>query len=179
VAQTDRIDELAAEVAQLRDLFQRRLLEDRARQRLYDELCAQLEWARSDIEARAVAPVAREVLLIVDRIETFTGAEDSQALGEALDTVAQELLEILSRRGLRRVDDVGTPFDPRVHEAVDRVAVAADDHGRVVSVRRAGFLLGSQLVRPVRVVVGHHTPHDGEPRSQHNSVPAGQPNSEA
>jgi molecular chaperone GrpE len=159
------IESLAVEVAQLRDLFQRRLLEDRAKQRLYDELYTQLEFARSDLAMQFVAPLAREVLLVVDRIESAVAiAEPAEA--ESLRSISQELLEILNRRGLRRVDALGEPFDPRLHEAIDRAPVAeADDHARVVEQRRPGFLLDGRLVRPAQVVVGHHTtaePPDGD-----------------
>jgi molecular chaperone GrpE len=40
---------LKEEVAQLRDLFQRRLFEDKAKNRLYEELYEQLAIARSKI----------------------------------------------------------------------------------------------------------------------------------
>jgi molecular chaperone GrpE len=148
-------NDLAAEVAALRDLFQRRLLEDRAKQRLYDELYTQLEFARSDLAAQFVAPIAREILLVVDRID---GAADDD---DALRSISLELREILHRRGLRPVEALGTPFDPHVHEAVDRVSVTeAADHGRVVAQRRPGYLLDGHLLRPAQVVVGHHSPDD-------------------
>lgn len=149
---------LSTEVAQLRDLFQRRLLEDRAKQRLYDELYSQLELAKSDLAAQFVTPLAREVLLVVDRVDAGARSATDSAVGESLRSICHELLEIFRRRGLRAVEAVGTAFDPRVHEAVESVPVdAAEDHGRVLDQRRTGYLLDSRLVRPAQVVVGHHS----------------------
>ncbi|SDS83383.1 nucleotide exchange factor GrpE [Actinopolymorpha singaporensis] len=163
------VAELAQEVAALRDLFQRRLLEDQARQRMYDELYRQLEFARQGLVDQFVAPLAREILLVVDRIDALTGqrggggagpqsGEKSGADDDAgnLGSVREELLEILHRRGLREVDAWGQDFDPRVHEAVARVPVeAADQVGRVVEVRRPGYALADRLLRPAQVGVGY------------------------
>ncbi|MET9021681.1 nucleotide exchange factor GrpE [Actinopolymorpha sp. NPDC004070] len=154
------VAELAQEVAALRDLFQRRLLEDQARQRMYDELYRQLEFARQGLVEEFVAPLAREILLVVDRIDVLAGqgaAGDGDADHAAnLDSVRAELLEILHRRGLREVDARGQEFDPRVHEAVARVPVEPGDRvGRVVEVRRPGYALSDRLLRPAQVGVGY------------------------
>ncbi|MFD2081067.1 molecular chaperone GrpE [Actinopolymorpha cephalotaxi] len=163
LAGSPEVAELAKEVAALRDLFQRRLLEDQARQRMYDELYRQLEFARQGLVEEFVAPLAREILLVVDRIDALTGqvARDGNANDAAddagnLGSVRAELLEILHRRGLREVDATGQEFDPRVHEAVARVPVEPGDQvGRVVEVRRPGYALADRLLRPAQVGVGY------------------------
>lgn len=157
------VAQLAQEVAALRDLFQRRLLEDQARQRMYDELYRQLEFARQGLVDQFVAPLAREILLVVDRIDALTGqgpggetGGDSGDDAGNLGSVREELLEILHRRGLREVDARGQEFDPRVHEAVARVPVEPGDQvGRVVEVRRPGYALADRLLRPAQVAVGY------------------------
>ena len=143
------VTQIAEEIAQLRDLFQRRLLEDRAKQRLYDELYTQLEFAKSGLTAQFIAPIAREILLVIDRIESATQQTQD------LTSIAEELREILHRRGLREVNAVGAPFDPRIHEAVDRAPVdhAADD-GRIIAQRRPGYVLDGQVLRPAQVTIG-------------------------
>ncbi len=163
-AGSPEVAELAQEVAALRDLFQRRLLEDQARQRMYDELYRQLEFARQGLVEEFVAPLAREILLVVDRIDALAGQSTAAAGGGAddagnLGSVRAELLEILHRRGLREVDASGQQFDPRVHEAVARVPVKPGDPdeqvGRVVEVRRPGYALADRLLRPAQVGVGY------------------------
>lgn len=165
-AGSPEVAELAQEVAGLRDLFQRRLLEDQARQRMYDELYRQLEFARQGLVEEFVAPLAREILLVVDRIDALAGPSAGQSgRGETggdaddagnLGSVRAELLEILHRRGLREVDASGQEFDPRVHEAVARVPVEPGDQvGRVVEVRRPGYALADRLLRPAQVGVGY------------------------
>ncbi|REF38218.1 nucleotide exchange factor GrpE [Thermasporomyces composti] len=149
------ITELAGEVALLREVVERRLLEDEARQRLYDELYRQLKFAQRDLAEQFVAPMAREILLVVDRIDAMT-AHLPPETAEPLTSVREELLEVLLRRGLREVDAAGEEFDPRVHEAVRRVPVESPEQvGRVVEVRRPGYALEGRLLRPAQVAVGY------------------------
>lgn len=147
--------QLAEELASLRELFQRRLLEDKGKQQLYDELYRQLQFAQKGLVEQFIAPMTREVLLVVDRLDG-TAEHVSEESRQLLASVREELLEVLTRRGLRPVDAWGEQFDARQHEAVGRVAVQDKDQvGRVVEVRRPGYLLEDRLVRPAQVLVGY------------------------
>jgi molecular chaperone GrpE len=143
---------LAEQVGQLRDLFQRRLLEDKAKNRLYDELYAQLALARGGLTQQVITPLFRELLLVVDRVTSLNKHGDV-----VLESITEELLELLERRDVRRVPASGV-FDPAVHEAVR--AESRDDQppGTVLQVLRPGYLLGSQLLRAERVVVASGGP---------------------
>lgn len=150
---TDQLEALTTEVYQLRDLFQRRLLEDRRRQELYDRLCQELDFARSDLVRQFIAPVLRELLLLTDRVGAARAAGADPV--EVVASIEDEITEILRRRGLRAIPTLGERFDPRLHEAVDQAVVAdARDDGNVVQERRAGHLIDDWVLRPAQVVVG-------------------------
>jgi len=149
------VETLATEIYQLRDLFQRRLLEDRRRQELYDRLCEELDFARSDLVRNFIAPLLRELLLMTDRLRASRAAgADPEDL---LRSVEDEVDSILTRRGVRQIAAYGQMFDPRVHEAVDQASVdRGEDDGRVIEERRSGQLLDDWVLRPVQVVVGRY-----------------------
>ncbi|HEY3607234.1 MAG TPA: nucleotide exchange factor GrpE [Pseudonocardiaceae bacterium] len=149
----DRLDELIAEVAGLRDLFSRRLLEDRARQQLYDQLYRQLEFANGQLARQFVAPLLRELLLVVDRIETAGRHGTTEDL---VDSIRLELLDVLERRDVRRIAAVDGPFDPAVHTAVRQTPVAPDRDHLVTAEIRPGYLFGDQVLRPAEVEIGRH-----------------------
>lgn len=138
---------IEAKIDDLTDLFRRRLLEDKAKQRAFDELYEQLQFARSGLTDQFMTPLVKEVLMVCDRIEA--AADGSSVLWSVLD----ELLEVFRRRGLEEIDCDGL-FDPKVHESigVETVRDPANDN-RVVTVRRSGYRLGDRVVRPARVVV--------------------------
>ncbi len=138
---------LAQEVSQLRDLFQRRLFEDKARNRLYEELYDQLRIARGGLAEQLLAPLFRELLLIVDRVTLLSMSGDV-----ALESVRTELLEMLERRDVTAVPVVGV-FDPAVHEAVRSEPCEDRSPGTILEVLRPGYLMAGRLLRAERVVV--------------------------
>ena len=142
-----RLSSLADELAQLRDLFQRRLFDDKAKGRLYEQLCDELSAVRAELAQQSLAPLFRELLMLIDRISCPDRGDDA-----AIASVIVELTEILERRDVRRVPAVGQ-FDPRFHEAV-RADVRDDQPaGAILEVVRPGYFLGTRLLRPERVVV--------------------------
>lgn len=138
---------LKEEVAQLRDLFQRRLFEDKTKNRLYEELYEQLAIARGGLTEQLLAPLFRELLLVVDRVDRLSDDES-----DVLRSISDELLELMERRGLRPTHTNGI-FDPAIHEAVRSEAHAEKPPGSILEVVRPGYLLGTQLLRAERVVV--------------------------
>jgi molecular chaperone GrpE len=128
-------------------LFQRRLLEDKAKNRLYDQLHEQLELARGGLADQLVAPLCLELLLVVDRVDAVRDLDD-----EVLRSVADELRDVLARRGVRPVPDADR-FDPAIHEAVATDHQSGLPPGAVVEVRRPGYLIGQRLLRTGLVVV--------------------------
>ena len=131
-----KLEELANEVTRLNDLFTRRLLDDRDKRSLYDELYRQLESSRAGIHREVIAPVLRQTLLAVDRIDERSEPD--------------EILEIYRPYGLDEVDTVGT-FDPSQHESVG-VSTEEGPPGHVADVRRPGYWLGPLLLRPAQVL---------------------------
>jgi molecular chaperone GrpE len=74
--------------------------------------------------------------------------------GEEVKQVWTALMEALERVGLERIDPVGVPFDPTVHDAV---AHEPGDVGggdpEVVEVFRTGYLWKGRVLRPAMVKV--------------------------
>ncbi len=138
---------MTQEIAQLRDLFQRRLFEDKARNRLYDELCEQLTLARSGLAEQLLSPLFRELLLVIDRVTSLS--EDGDVV---LGSIAEELVELLERRNIHRVPTMSV-FDPKIHEAVRTESCDDRAPGTVLEVLRPGYLFGAKLLRAERVVV--------------------------
>ena len=63
----------------------------------------------------------------------------------------EKLKAVLESEGLRPIDALGKPFDPRYHEAVMR---RSGGDGLVVEEVRKGYTLNGRVLRPSMVVVG-------------------------
>lgn len=79
------------------------------------------------------------------------GVDDGWLKGLSLSV--QKLEEVLRDQGLQRVDALGTPFDPALHEAIG--TESSDEHpdDTVIDELRAGYRLHDRVVRPALVRV--------------------------
>jgi molecular chaperone GrpE len=76
--------------------------------------------------------------------------------------VERKMWKALDAVGVTRVDQVGVPFDPHVHEAVTTQPAdhPVKDH-TVAAVLQPGYKMGDALIRPARVVVWQWTGDEG------------------
>jgi len=137
---------LAQEISQLRDLFQRRLMDDKQRNRLYDAVLEQNAALNKQLENRALDSFAKEILLICDRIEAY--GSDSDFVNSILD----ELLEVLARRGVEPITEL-SEFNPQWHHAVGVVADDTLENNSIAAVKRNGYRIADRLLRVAEVVV--------------------------
>jgi len=109
-------------------------------------------WSRAqgDLIVRAL-----DALDDLGRIAALDPAQTtSQALHEGAGLVERKLMKALEGVGLERVDPVGQPFDPNLHEAVMTMAAGSPEADHTVgSVLQPGYRLNGTLLRPARVAV--------------------------
>ena len=70
---------------------------------------------------------------------------------KGVELVYAELLGVLEKAGLSRVEAEGKPFDPNVHEAV--MQEEGDGDPVVADVLRTGYTLKGRVLRPAMVKV--------------------------
>lgn len=121
---------------------------DDARARLRKEVSKDVERGR-----RSLIVSFLEVLDNLDRaLESAVDKSDPFVAGVSI--VRQQFLTTLEGMGVKRIDPLGQPFDPLLHEAVSSVPVqpgAAPN--TVVGVVRPGYLIGEDVLRPAAVAV--------------------------
>jgi molecular chaperone GrpE (heat shock protein) len=76
--------------------------------------------------------------------------------GEAAEMVWEKLELVLSGLGLELIRRTGEPFDPRLHETVERTGQQNGDPV-VTKVIQPGYLYNGQVVKPARVIIGELT----------------------
>jgi molecular chaperone GrpE len=99
--------------------------------------------------------VAR-LLVVQDELDLAAKHAKSDAanteLREGIDMVRKNLEAALESVGVERIDAVGKPFDPSVHEAVEKTQ-GGSDRDMVIEEIRPGFTFRGQLLRPSMVKV--------------------------
>lgn len=116
-----------------------------------------LERERDRVIEAERARVAQALLEAADELEMAVGAapEGDDPLHRGVKLVLAGLTRRIAELGAARLEVLGRPFDPRLAEAVDVVAVAGEaEDGTVVDEVRAGWRIGDRVLRPARVRVG-------------------------
>ncbi|HEX9283384.1 MAG TPA: nucleotide exchange factor GrpE [Gemmatimonadales bacterium] len=142
---------LEAELADVKDKYLRLAAE-------YDNFRKRAGKERTELWAKAQADLLQRLIDALDDLARFAHVDPAQAdaktIHDGVDMVERKLWKELEALGVTRVDQVGVPFDPNLHEAVTtRPADHPSKDHTVGAVLQAGYRLGGVLIRPARVVV--------------------------
>jgi molecular chaperone GrpE len=111
----------------------------------------------------AVAELTRALVPTLDNLERALAAKGSaDAVREGIALVRRDMLALLEARGLRVLDPVGQPFDPKHHQALTHEVTPGVAPGIVVQVFGKGYLLGERLLRPALVRVAKEPSEEGQ-----------------
>ena len=113
---------------------------------------------REEISSRAQAALAVKLLDVLDDLDRVVAgggsATPEDVIQQALVLIDRKLRKELEAAGLERIDPVGQPFDPSIHEAVSVVPPGPGQADHTVSATfQAGFRFKGALIRPARVQV--------------------------
>jgi molecular chaperone GrpE len=104
---------------------------------------------------RASEGLLEQLLPVLDSFELAMRNVDDSSVDEkvrkGIELVFAELLGVLERAGLERVEALGAPFDPNEHEAV--MQDDGDGEPHVGDVLRTGWKLRGRVLRPAMVKV--------------------------
>ena len=129
---------------------------DDARARMRKELAKDAERSRREVLV-SLLEVVDNLDRAIDAAKS-AGKDAADPLLQGVEMVRQQFLAKLDGFGVRRIDALGHPFDPLLHEAVTTVSTqdAAAD-GRVVGVIAHGYRIGDEVLRAALVAVGQHS----------------------
>jgi molecular chaperone GrpE len=151
------VEGLQAENAELQDKHLRAVAESQNIRRR----------AQQDIEKErkfGIERFARDVLSVADNLGRALSALPADADPAVRNVVAgvqateRELLSILERHGVTRIEAVGKPFNPDFHQAMMEVEDASVPSGTVVQELVPGYLLAGRLLRAAMVGVSRGGP---------------------
>lgn len=144
----------AADPAAERDEFRDLLLRKQAE---FDNYKKRVERDRARANRQAERTLIAALLPLLDDFERALGTAAEGSGGDAwragMELIQRELLEILRKRGVTRIDTAGARFDPNLHEAVAYQASEGRGDGEVIDEVRGGYLFGEELLRAAMVRV--------------------------
>lgn len=157
---TDRVAELEAEIAKLRnEVLYAKAETENVRRRL--------EQQAEDRGKFAVGQIAKDVLGVADNLrraldaiptEGREGNEIANTLVVGVEMTERELMNTFERYGIKLVPAQGARFDPNFHQAMMEMEDTTQPEGTVVLVMQQGYTLHDRLLRPALVGVSKGGP---------------------
>lgn len=113
---------------------------------------------RIDVWSKAQGELIERLVDGLDDLNRFAEVDqattDAKTLHDGVELVKRKFWKALDGVGLARIDQIGVPFDPKLHEAVTMGPATTPEQDHTVGVvLQAGYRLGETLIRPARVLV--------------------------
>jgi molecular chaperone GrpE len=144
--------EMAKLAADLEDLRQTLL----RRQADFENYRKRIEKERTEDSRRATARVVEALIPIIDGFEHALAAHreaEYENYRKGFELIYKQLLDNVGRLGVERVDPTGKPFDPHLHQAMDRTETAQSEDGTILQVFQPGYVFHGRVLRPAMVRV--------------------------
>ena len=184
-APPDPTAELAREAADLKDRLLRSLAE-------MENLRRRTDRQIDDARVYGIANFARDTVGVADNMRRALDAVTPElresadtavkALIEGVELTERELLKVLEKHGVKKLEPLGNKFDPNLHQAMYEVPDPSVPAGTVAQVVQAGYTIGDRVLRPALVAVakggpkpaaapandnaGEQTTEDGRPTTE-------------
>lgn len=174
-SELDIIAKLEAENAQLKDQALRAIAEaQNARRRADEEVAKSRKYGHSSF--------AKDIVGVADNLSRALQSvpeEAREAAGDAvknlvlgLEMIDREMLSVLERHGVKKIDPVGERFNYERHQAMQELEGTGQPAGTVVHVLQAGYTLHDRLLRPAMVIVAKGDVAPPEPKADGVDVTA-------
>lgn len=151
----EKLTEQEKEIASLKDKYIRLQADfDNYRKRGYKEITG----ARQSAQLETVLPFLQVFDHFDMALQASNNADNMDAIKEGLKMIFNEFKKALEELGIQRVDAVGQPFDPTIHDAMAHEPSEEHDEGTVCKQWSSAYKIGDKVIRPATVVVSSGTP---------------------
>ncbi|AWK86091.1 nucleotide exchange factor GrpE [Azospirillum thermophilum] len=151
----DRVAQLEAEVASLKDQLLRAMAEaENTRRRAQRD--------REDASKFAVSSFAKELVSVADNLRRALEAvpaegrekdEMLKGLAVGVEATERQLFAAFDRAGIKKLDPSGEPFDPNFHQVMFEIENTGKPAGTVIQVLQPGYTIHGRLLREAMVGV--------------------------
>ena len=149
-APPDPLEEAKAEAAKFKDQLLRTAAD-------FDNFRKRTRKEASDAEKKGKEEILKDLLPVFDNLERAVShaekATDVQSVADGIKMVVKQFTDTLGKLGIERVQTVGLPFDPSMHEAIQQLETTEFPPGTVAVEIQPGYRSADRLLRPALVVV--------------------------
>lgn len=161
LATSENVEQLSAEI----DVLKKKLAEAESKTSEYKD-----SWLRSQAEFQNYrkrlerdselnylsmkGDIIKKVLPVLDDLErALQNRSTDDPWANGIELVARKFQNILESEGVKKIEAVGTEFDPNFHEAISHEPANGAQSGHVIGVVQNGYMIGERVIRPALVRV--------------------------
>jgi len=125
----------------------------------FDNYRKRIEKERFEDSKRATARAIEGLIPVLDGFENALAAHreaEYESYRKGFELIYKQLLDNLKKLGVERMDPVGKPFNPHLHQAVDRAETTEHADGTILQVFQPGYAFHGRVLRPAMVRVAVH-----------------------
>lgn len=149
-----KLDRLTEKIGLLEQLIVKRIKDDQTQQTAVNALHSELQQYRSDAVRAGQKPILKGLVLMYDAALRMLESLPPSKGTEAVETLAEEIVELLHRHDVELIAEQPERFDNKIQMALRMEPAGSEDEDqRVAQVVRQGFRWGGQVLRPQEVVV--------------------------
>lgn len=112
----------------------------------------QMEKVRIESSKYGVQPLAREILNVVDNFDRALSTKsdnNEKALEEGLILIKKEILDILEKFNVKKINALGENFNANFHQAMFEKDSTDFEQGQICEIVQEGYTFHDRLLRPV------------------------------
>jgi molecular chaperone GrpE len=146
------VAKLAGDLNELRQTLMRRQAD-------FDNYRKRIEKERADDAKRHTARVVEGLIPVIDGFEHALAAHreaEYENYRKGFELIYKQLVDNITRLGVERIDPLGKPFDPHLHQAMDRTETVQHEDGTILQVFQPGYAFHGRVLRPAMVRVAVH-----------------------
>nr|WP_281279849.1 nucleotide exchange factor GrpE [Cohnella pontilimi] len=123
----------------------------------FDNYRRRTQKEKEELAQYASLKLVDQLLPVLDNFERAlqSGGEaaESHSFSKGVDMIFRQFYQVLENEGLKKIEAVGQPFDPELHQAIMQVESEEHESGTVVEVVQNGYWMKDKVLRPAMVKV--------------------------
>lgn len=145
-------DTLETQLAEQKDKFLRLFAE-------FDNYKKRVAKEQREFYAIAGKDIILDMIAVNDDFEramkSFENTEELAAIKEGIGLIYEKLNKTIERKGVKKIEAKGLPFDVEKHEAITEIPVNDESQkGTVIDEIESGYTMHDKVIRFAKVVVG-------------------------
>ncbi len=147
----DELSKLTAERDEWKDKYLRSMAE-------FENFRRRSNQEKSDWIKRSTERLSLEICDVMDNFERALAhiepEQNADPLIKGILLIEQQLRKVLENQGIKKIEALGTEFDPELHDALAHIPSELEEN-KVAAIIQNGYTMHDKVIRPVKVAVSN------------------------